>query len=94
MNYVPVGVSTTMSSRFTTTIKVPGMTLEEKLYLFTRGLNTNIQISVAMQNPNAVEQAKILASSTDGILSHQRRSLPSGPFAIRGAPFVARPEPM
>jgi hypothetical protein len=76
------------------TIKVPGMTLEEKLYLFIKGLKTNIQISVAMQDPKTVEQAKMLASSADGILSHQRRSLPSVPCASHGSPFVARPEPM
>jgi hypothetical protein len=69
------------------------MTLEEKLYMFIKGL-TNNQISVAMQDPKTVEQAEILASSADGILSHQRRSLPSGPFACHGSPFVASPEPM
>jgi Retrotransposon gag protein len=76
------------------TIKVPGMTLEEKLYIFIKGLKTNIQISVAMQDPRTIEQAKILAASADGILSHQRRSLPSSPFVNHGTPFVARPEPM
>jgi Retrotransposon gag protein len=55
-------------------LKVPGMTLEEKLYIFIKGLKTNIQISVAMQDPTTVEQAKILAASADGILSQQRRS--------------------
>jgi Retrotransposon gag protein len=82
------------------TIKVPGMTLKEKLYLFVKGLKTNIQLSVAMQDPKTVEQAKVLpsalvlASSADGILSHQRSSMPSGPFANHGSPLVARPEPM
>jgi hypothetical protein len=75
-------------------IKVPGMTLEEKLYIFIKGLKTNIQISVAMQDPSTVEQAKILAASADGILCQQRRSLPSAPFVSHGSPFVARPEPM
>jgi Retrotransposon gag protein len=76
------------------TIKVPGMTLEEKLYIFIKGLKTNIQISVAMQDPRTIEQAKILADSADGVPSHQRRSLPSGPFVNHGSPFVARPESM
>jgi Retrotransposon gag protein len=49
------------------TIKVPGMTLEEKLYLLIKGLKTNIQISVTTQDPTTVEKAKILASSADGI---------------------------
>jgi hypothetical protein len=40
-------------------IKVPGMTLEEKLYLFIKRLKTKIKISVAMQDPKAVKQAKI-----------------------------------
>jgi hypothetical protein len=70
------------------------MTLEEKLYIFIKGLKTNIQISVAMQDPTTVEQAKILAASADGILSQQRRTPPAGPFVSHGSPFVARPEPM
>jgi hypothetical protein len=53
------------------------MALEGKLYLFIKGLKTNIQMSVAMQDPKTVQQDKILASSADGILSHQRSSLPS-----------------
>jgi Ty3 transposon capsid-like protein len=75
-------------------IKVPGMTLEENLYISIKGFKTNIQISVAMQDPTTVEQAKILAASADGILSQQRRSPPSGPFVSHGSPFIARPEPM
>jgi hypothetical protein len=47
-----------------------------------------------MQDPKTVEQAKILDSSADGILSHQRRSLPSGAFVSYDSPFVARSEPM
>jgi hypothetical protein len=70
------------------------MTLEEKLYMFIKGLKTNIQISVSMQDTKTVELSKILASSADGILSHKRRSLPSGPFASHSSPFVARLEPM
>jgi Retrotransposon gag protein len=50
------------------TIKVPGMTLEDNLYMFIRGLKTNIQISVAMHDPKTVEHARILAFSADGIL--------------------------
>jgi Ty3 transposon capsid-like protein len=73
------------------TMKVPGMTLGEKPYLFIKELKTNIQISVAMQDPKTVEQAKILASSADGILSHQRRSLSSGPLASHGSPVMVRP---
>jgi Retrotransposon gag protein len=75
-------------------IKVPGMTLEEKLYIFIKGLKTNIQISVTMQDPTIFEQAKILAASADGILSQQRRIPPSGPLVCHGSPFIARPEPM
>jgi Retrotransposon gag protein len=36
-------------------IRIPGMTLEEKLYIFIKGLKTNIQISVDMQDPTTVE---------------------------------------
>jgi Retrotransposon gag protein len=61
-------------------IKVPGMTLDEKLYIFIKGLKTNIQIIVAMQDPSTVEQAKIMAASADGILGQQRRSLPAPPI--------------
>jgi hypothetical protein len=70
------------------------MTLEEKLYIFIKGLKTNIQISVAMEDPTTVEQAKILAASADGFLSQQRRTPPTGLFVSHESPFVARPEPM
>jgi hypothetical protein len=53
-------------------IKVPQMTLEEKLYTFIKGLKYNVQVSVSLQSPTTVEQAKLLAASADGILSNQR----------------------
>jgi hypothetical protein len=70
------------------------MELEEKLFLFTKVLKTNIQISVAMQHPSTVEQAKILAARADGVLGQQRRSPPTGLFDSHGSPFVARCELM
>jgi Ty3 transposon capsid-like protein len=53
-------------------IKVPQMTLEEKLYTFIKGLKYNAQVSVSLQSPSTVEQAKLVAASADGILSNQR----------------------
>jgi Retrotransposon gag protein len=53
-------------------IKVPQMTLEEKLYTFIKGLKYIVQASVSLQSPTTVEQAKLLAASADGILSNQR----------------------
>jgi hypothetical protein len=70
------------------------MTLEVKLYIFIEGLKPKIQISAAMQDPSTVEQAKILAASSNRILGQQRRSFPSAPFVSHDSPFVARPEPM
>jgi hypothetical protein len=70
------------------------MTLEEKLYIFIKGLKTNIHISVTMYDPTTVEQAKIQAASADGILSQQRRTPLSGLFVGHGSLFIARPEPM
>jgi hypothetical protein len=66
ISYAKGGASTTTPKSFhNLTIKVPGMTLEEKLHIFIKGLKTNIQISVAMQDPRTIEQAKILAASAD-----------------------------
>jgi hypothetical protein len=70
------------------------MTLKEKLYIFIKGLKTNIQINVTMQDPSAVEQTKIPAAGADQILGEQRRSLPSAPFFSHRSPFVARSEPV
>jgi hypothetical protein len=53
-------------------IRVPQMTLEEKLHTFIKGLKYNVQVSVSLQSPTSVEQAKLLAASADGILSNQR----------------------
>jgi Ty3 transposon capsid-like protein len=53
-------------------IKVPQMTLEEKLYVFIKGLKHNVQVSVSLHSPTTIEQAKLLAASADGILSSQR----------------------
>jgi Retrotransposon gag protein len=53
-------------------IKVPQMTPEEKLYTFNKGLKYNVQVSVSLQSPTTVEQAKLLAASADGILGNQR----------------------
>jgi hypothetical protein len=53
-------------------VKVPQMTTEEQLYLFTKGLKPQVQVSVALQTPTTLEEAKLLASSADGILSQQR----------------------
>jgi Retrotransposon gag protein len=35
-------------------IKVPQMTLEEKLYTFIKGLKYNVQVSVSLQSPTTV----------------------------------------
>jgi hypothetical protein len=53
-------------------VKVPMMTLEEQLYTFVKGLKPQVQVSVALQNPTTLEEAKLLASSADGILSQHR----------------------
>jgi hypothetical protein len=53
-------------------IKVPQMTLEEKLYVFIKGLKHNVQVSVSLHSPTTVEQAKLLAATADVILSSQR----------------------
>jgi Retrotransposon gag protein len=53
-------------------IKVPQMTLEEKLYVFIKGLKHNVQVSVSLHSPTTIEQAKLLAANADGILSSQR----------------------
>jgi hypothetical protein len=52
-------------------MKVPQMTLEEKLYNF-KGLKYSVQVSVSLEFPTTAKQAKLLAASTDGILSSQR----------------------
>jgi Retrotransposon gag protein len=49
-------------------VKVPQMTLEEQLYNFIKGLKAQVQVSVALQSPTTFEEAKLLASSADGIL--------------------------
>jgi Retrotransposon gag protein len=56
-------------------IKVPGMTLEEKLYIFINGLKTNIQISVAMQPPPPSNKQRswppvLMASSAINVVPH------------------------
>jgi Retrotransposon gag protein len=56
-------------------VKVPQMTLEEQLYNFIKGLKAQVQVSVALQSPTTLEEAKLLASSADGIL-YQHRQYP------------------
>jgi Ty3 transposon capsid-like protein len=56
-------------------VKVPQMTLEEQLYNFIKGLKSQVQVSVALQSPTTLEEAKKLASSADGIL-YQHRQYP------------------
>jgi hypothetical protein len=53
-------------------MKVPQMTLEEKLDVFIKGLKHNVHVSVSLHSPATIEQAKLLAASADGILSSQR----------------------
>jgi Retrotransposon gag protein len=53
-------------------VKVPQMTLEEKFYVFIKGLKHNVQVSVSLHSPSTIEQAKLLAASAVGILSSQR----------------------
>jgi hypothetical protein len=54
-------------------VKVPQMTLEEQLYNFIKGLKPQVQVSVALQSPTTLEEAKLLASSADGILYDYRQ---------------------
>jgi hypothetical protein len=51
---------------------VPQTTLEEKLYIFIKGLKHNVQIRLSLHSPTTIEQEKLLAASADGILSSQR----------------------
>jgi hypothetical protein len=53
-------------------VKVPQMTLDEQLYSFVKGLKPQVQVSVALQSPSTLEEAKLLASSADGILNQHR----------------------
>jgi hypothetical protein len=50
-------------------IKLPQMTLEEKLYVFIEVLKHNVDVSLSLHSPTTVEQAKLLAACADGILS-------------------------
>jgi hypothetical protein len=54
-------------------VKVPQMTLEEQLYTFIKGLKPQVQVSVALQSPTTLEEAKLLASSADGVLNQHRQ---------------------
>jgi hypothetical protein len=66
------------------------MTLDEQLYSFITGLKPQVQVSVALQSPSTVEDAKLLASSVDGILNQHRHY--GGPSRFSLNPGSARME--
>jgi Ty3 transposon capsid-like protein len=47
-------------------VKVPQMTLDEQLYSFIKGLKPQVQVSVALQSPSTLEEAKLWPPAPTG----------------------------
>jgi hypothetical protein len=75
-------------------IKVPGMTLEEKLYIFIKGLKTNIQISVDIQGPQLSTKPRSWMLVLTESLANNAAVCPLAHLPVMGHRFFARPEPM